>query len=365
MRQLTVRQSFFAAAGAFVLLLLIAAYVWRADIHQSFLDPGVPYQLYRPPPPPDYAQPTAWALIPAAPASPGPDEPAADVFFIHPTTYAGGRHWNAPEGVEEANQVLARVMLPNYAGPFRKVGRLFAPHYREASLYAHLTSREDALEARTFAYRDIEAAFRRYIESYNQNRPLVVVGVGQGGFLAQRLVRDALAADPKLAGRLVGLYLIDVAVPADFAPVPPCTAKGQPGCFVSYMARTQGERDRITERLRHSLVWSGREARLFRGDHPVCVNPVTGTLNGVSTQREHLGGVNASRLELDTRPAFLAHQVSARCHEGILEVSKPRSDSLRRIRGWMEGERARPFNLFYADLEADALARLEGWRKAH
>ena len=363
MRRLTFKQSLAGGLAAFVVLLIAAAYVWRADIHQSFLDPNVPFQLYEPPPAPDYAKAAAWALLPAQPAA--SDDPPADVFFIHPTTYAGGRHWNAPLGVEAADRVLNRVMLPNYAGPFQKVGRLFAPRYRQASLYAHLTAREDARDARAFAYRDIEAAFRTYLEHHNNGRPLVIVGVRQGGFLAQRLVRDVVAADRALRGRLVGLYLIDVSVQADFTALAPCTAKGQPGCFVGYLARTAGERDRIDERLRHSLVWRGSEARLFRDDRPVCVNPVTGTLNGASSEREHLGGVNASRLELDTRPAFLAHQVSARCQDGILEVSRPRSASLRRIRGWMEGERARPFNIFYADLEADALGRLESWLETH
>jgi len=363
MRRRTLKETLLLAGGALGLLLLIAAWIWRADIHQNFLDPGVPYQLYKPLPAPDYEAPGSWALIPRTPTTWGLQDAPADVFFIHPTTYNGGRHWNAPLGVAAADKLLTTVMLPNYAGGFAKAGRIFAPHYRQANLYAHLTVREDGREARAFAYNDVATAFRLYMAKYNRGRPLIIVGVEQGGFIAQRLVRDEAAQNPALMKRLVGVYLIGVAVPSDFAAVPPCTAKDQAGCFVGYLAHAQGEPNRIEEQLRHAVVWRGDQAELFQGSQPVCINPVTGTRDGVSDERQHLGGVNASGLELDTRPAFLAHQVSARCENGILQLSKPRSGALRRLRNWMEVERARPFNIFYADLEADALGRLNAWMR--
>ena len=55
-------------------------------------------------------------------------------------------------------------MLPNYAGPFVRVGRLFAPRYRQASLFAQLTLRDDARDAREFAYGDVRRAFDYYLD---------------------------------------------------------------------------------------------------------------------------------------------------------------------------------------------------------
>ena len=130
--------------GVLAVLLTVAAFIWREDILRTGLDPKVPYQTYRPAKAPDYAQRRAWALLPANPDKTSPGDPPADVFFVHPTTYDGGRHWNAPIRQDEAERSLQEVMLPNYAGPFVKVGRLFAPRYRQASLYTQLTLREDA-----------------------------------------------------------------------------------------------------------------------------------------------------------------------------------------------------------------------------
>ncbi len=103
-------------------------------------------------------------------------------------------------------------MIPNYAGPFAPVGRVFAPRYRQANLYSMLTLREDAREARAFAYDDILAAFEFYMKTYNKGRPFIIAGVEQGGPLADRLVRDAVTYDPSRLKRLVAVYAIETAV---------------------------------------------------------------------------------------------------------------------------------------------------------
>jgi hypothetical protein len=338
-----------------VALLLTAAWVWRADIHEALLDPGVPFQTYTPPPAPNYADLSGWDMLPANPADLGPGDPQVDIFFVHPTTFDGGREWNGPIGNRDANRLTRKIMLPNYAGPFRSVGRVFAPRYRQASLYTHITSRDDAREARAFAYRDVAAAFDLYLRTYNRGRPFIIVGVEQGGFLAERLLIDL---DPLTRQRLVAAYLIEAAVPKDSPPLAPCTQRKQAHCLVAWVSRVEGEADTLAERLRHSLIWSGDHAQLFGSRRPVCVDPVSGVAGGGASAKEHLGGVNASDLDWDARPAFLAHQVSTACREDILQVSRPRAPSLRPTGKWVEQQRARPFNLFYADLEADAQARL-------
>ena len=85
-------------------------------------------------------------------------------------------------------------MAPNYVGPFVSIGRVFAPRYRQASLYTLMTLRDDAREARRFAYGDVAQAFRYYVAHYNQGRPFVIVGVEQGGTLATRLIAEEVAA---------------------------------------------------------------------------------------------------------------------------------------------------------------------------
>ena len=152
--KLTARQWVGWIGFAMVFLLTAASAVWRGDILRAGLDPQVPFQTYQPPPAPDYGRPDAWALRDAR----APEAGAAAVFFVHSTTYDGGRHWNGPIGHPEADAWLRRVVLPNYAGPFALLGPVSAPRYRQGSLYTRLTLRDDAREARAFAFRDIAAA---------------------------------------------------------------------------------------------------------------------------------------------------------------------------------------------------------------
>jgi hypothetical protein len=347
-----------------VALVLIAVVRWRQDIVQTTIDPKRPFQVYHPPPAPDYHRRAAWALLPGDPSRWTSDDPPADVFFIHPTTFNGGKNWNGPIDDADANRVLTRLMLPNYAGPFARVGRLFAPRYRQASIYTTLTLKDDARDAREFAYGDVRRAFDTYLAAFNQRRPIVIVGVEQGGTLAERLIDDELAADPNLARRLAAAYLVDaVALQENYgprAPLPACSRRGQPRCVVGWTQSYAFDQADIRRTLERSLVW-GADGRLeeVKGRPILCVNPVLGyETSQAAPARLNRGAANATEMEWGARPAFLSRQVSARCADGILRVSAPSSPALRETGGWLERLKEPGFNLFYADIEADAQARV-------
>jgi hypothetical protein len=348
----------FTALGVLLFLALATVVFWD-DIMRTTLDPKAPFQTYKPPPPPDYAQRSAWHLMPTAPATATGDQPRADVFFVGPTTYNGGPNWNAPIGAALAGETFRRVMAPNYAGPFVRVGRIFAPKYRQASLYTQLTLREDAREARKFAYRDIAAAFDYYLSHDNGGRPFVLVGVEQGGTLAARLLSDRIAPDEALRERLAAAYLIATVVPADRPPIQPCMQRGQTGCLAAWSAVSTNENDRAQLILDRALVWNGAELDNLRGRPALCFNPLLGaTTDDPAPARLHQGAANATGLEWGARPAFLGRQVSAQCEGGVLYVSSPKSASLQRSGSWTDQRMVPGYNLFYLDLETDALARV-------
>ncbi len=375
---MTVKPRLWLSIGGGVLALLVVAAlaIWRDDILQALLDPQIPYSVYRPPAAPDYARADAW-LMPLPASAPtttppkAPPAPAADVFFIHPTTFDGGENWNGPIHDRGASDQLVRVMLPNYAAPFADAGRMFAPRYRQASLYTSLTLWVDALEARRFAYGDVRAAFRFYLDHYNQGRPFILVGVEQGGSLGARLLRDEIAADPSLRARLVAAYLIETIAPADEygrgAPVPACAARGQAGCVLAWTSVRWGDPLRAGRILSRSVVWNDRGQLVSLASRPaLCVNPLLGAATTVEAPaRLNLGAANATGLEWGTRPGFLVRQVSAQCSDGLLRVTRPRSDSLRPAGSWAMRLKVPGYNLFYADLQADAAARLAAWTAAH
>lgn len=358
---LTFRQWVGWIGFALVFVLSAAVAVWRGDILRAGLDPQVPFQTYTPPAAPDYASRAAWALLDAQAPGAGP----AAVFFVHSTTYDGGREWNAPIDDARADAYLRRVVLPNYAGPFALAGPVSAPRYRQASLYTRLTLREDAREARAFAYRDIAAAYDAWVARQPEG-PIVLAGVEQGGDLVARLLRDKVADDPRARERLVAAYLIDAIVTPDSLPAatPPCTARAQAGCVVAFSP--VGERDdgEARRRLRRALVWDadGRLTELD-GRRPICVNPLAGSTSAtLASARLNAGATNATGLEWGARPALMAREVSAQCRNGLLRHFEPNSESFRETGSWADRRKARPYNLFYGDLERDVLARLGAWR---
>ena len=353
-------------AGATVLaLVLVAAMVFRDDVLRASLDPRTPFQTYRPPAAPDYARRASWALLPSQPDRPSSADPIADVFFIHPTTYNGGEEWNGPIDYGRSVRELSEVMLPNYAGPFLRVGRVFAPRYRQASLYAMVSQRDDAREARSFAYGDVRAAFHQFLDRFNRGRPFIVVGVEQGGSLAARLVRDEIAGDPALASRMAAAYLIQTLVPAnDYGPkamIPACERRDESHCVVAFMPAPAGRMGEGRRMLRRALAWGlGGELEALGDRQALCVNPMLGAeTDAKASERDNIGAANATDLEWGVRPPFLPHQVSAQCVGGLLWTTRPRSAMLKPAGGWVERLKAPGFNPFYADLEADARARLD------
>ena len=343
---------------------LVAAFVFRDQILRASLDPRQPFQTYRPPPPPDYASRMGWALLPADPAHPGAQDGAVDVFFVHPTTYNGGEQWNGPIAYQRAARQLANVMLPNYAGPFARVGRVFAPRYRQASVYAMASLREDALDARRFAYGDVKAAFDTWLGRYSAGRPFILVGVEQGGSLAALLLRGEIAARPDLKRRLLAAYLLQTVVPADeygpTAAVPACAARAQAHCVVAYMQVREGRQGTARRILGRALGWNAEgELAPLGTRQPLCVNPLLGArTDALAPRRDNLGAANATDLEWGARPGYLPHEVSAQCRDGLLWVSRATSPTLKAVGGWAERQKPAGYNLFYADLEADARERV-------
>lgn len=360
--QLTLKQWVTAGLLGLLFVVILAAFIWRDDILSTALDPKQPFQTYQPPRAPNYRDRASWALSGSGPG-------AVDVFFIAPTTYDGGRHWNGPIDDPQAERMLQRVMIPNYAGPFLRVGRLFLPRYRQASLYSQMSLREDARESRLFAYGDILQAFDVWRATVGPSRPFILAGVEQGGFLANRLLIDRIARNPTLRGDLVAVYIIQSATLASEhgpdAAIPACRQRNQSGCIVAWLGAFD-DLD-VGDTLARNLVWQANgNLDLLHGRPLLCVNPMTGNeLIRAAPARANLGAVNATGLEWGARPAFSRGLVSARCDGGLLRISRPNSGSFRPAGSWADRSKVAPYNLFFADLEADALARRSAWQRAN
>lgn len=349
-----------ACFGAF---LTFAFFYLQNDLHRGLLDPKIPFQVYTPPPAPDYRKAESWYLDPAI-ANYYADPRKVDVFFVHATSYDGGRNWLGAIDSHAASEDVERIQLPNYAAPFAVMGDIYAPKYRQASLYTQLTLREDASEARQFAYGDVERAFREFLRTRRGGRGFMLVGVEQGGLLSERLLHDVIATDPRLKAQLVAAYLLETLTPADLytgsgAEFPACLDRAQTGCVVSYVSVDGGRPDKALQVLQKSVYWdsSGNLAPVG-SQKALCVNPLTGGLTENNVDARHaLGATNATGLEWGIEPAVVTRKVSAHCLGGLLFVDKPKSASFDDGGTWEEQRKINPYNLFYGDLQADMQSR--------
>jgi len=357
--RLTLRQTIGWVGIGFILLIAAAVAIWQGDILEASLDPKVPFQTYTPPSDPDYGSADAWAMRDVRVAGAG----SAAVFFVHSTTFNGGRDWNSPIGDRDADTYLERVVIPNYAGPFARAGSISVPRYRQASLYTRLTLRDDARDARAFAFRDVSAAFDAWLVAH-PDEPIVLVGVEQGADLAERLLHDRFGDDPTLKRRLVAAYLVEGLVPVSrFTGIPLCRSREQVGCALAWRGVRSDDAGAGPRLVRRALTWDRFGALVSTEDAPLaCVNPITGSVDEPSaTMRQSRGATNATNLEWGARPAFQSRIVSAECRDGVLRHSQPQAESFRDRGSWADLRKIDAYNLFYADIEFDVAERLAHW----
>ncbi|MEM7730288.1 MAG: DUF3089 domain-containing protein [Pseudomonadota bacterium] len=356
-----------AALSVMALLAVIAALVWfyRDDIFQTIQDPRQPFQTYDPPDAPDYALAESWLSLPDLDVDPFMLDEQGDVFVVVPSVYRGGEHYVLPSDDLRRKSKLERIVRPNYVTPYGDAGRLFAPFYRQASLYSYMTTREDARLAQDFAYQDVRRAFEVFLTHSPPERPLVLVGHNQGAAHLIRLLQDYFGPESDLRARLAVAYVIDYPVPLDLfdaslSGLVPCESADDTNCVAAFGTFMPGETviaERFTDRL---LVHDGEAYTSVAGRPVLCINPLNWSREeGYVPERFHLGGVAAEGLEPDIRPAARPNQVGAACDDGILRVDRPRSRSLRRPMQVGAKFRTLPSNLFYEDLKQNAVTRVE------
>ena len=122
--------------------LLFASFVYFNGPDHEF-DPALAV------PAPDYADELNWAALPSKideadvlPIGVMPEfeqgSAPVDVLFLHPTGYLSGESWNSPMEIDSVTEENTRWMLANQASQFNGCCNVYAPRYREASIFAYL-----------------------------------------------------------------------------------------------------------------------------------------------------------------------------------------------------------------------------------
>ena len=330
-----------------------------------------------PVPSPNYSEAASWALYgktngveapdtstgqgqgPEVPNGSSPNARSVSVFFIHPTGYFRGEHWNSPLQPNSAASHNRRWMMANMASVFSDFA-VYAPKYREATIYAFFDMEdEDGRAALDRAYHDVRAAFDAFIER-NSGRPYILAGHSQGSLHGIRLLRE-IETGP-YAQQLVAAYLAggtQQSMTKDLL-TPLCAGAGQTGCYVAWST--------------YGASYEASEEDLL--DPFVCVNPISWQMNGSAQRVRHkgmlpeVGAVSFRVIGEDTVPfdalpshaAPLAAYTGARCDQGLLRVRIPNPSD---FKPFTPGDYHNyDYSLFHADVKANAHYRVQQYLAA-
>lgn len=364
--------------GVFVVVLLAAfSAIGGWGVLASMRKPSTPYDARQLPPPPDYANASAWLAQPgraglerSTPPGMTPvteaDAPA-DVFFVHPTTFHGSPVWVAPFDASDEAAPLNGAVLLEQVSVFNGCCRLYAPRYRQATL-AGL----NIPAAMDVAYADVATAFSYYIAHLNQGRPFILASHSQGTAHAIRLLQEEILGKP-VKERMVAAYLIGGYVPDTFGELglPICDAPRQTGCVLSYNTSQVGRSGTRMIIDNKSYWWRG-VLKTSGQARAVCVNPLTWSQQGSAPASANGGSlpfpVAPYGHEPKTLPALVSHLTGAVCHNGLLDVDVPLSapsgfiDHLSLIFG---SYHLNDYGFFYDALRRNAGDRIDAWREAH
>jgi hypothetical protein len=359
-----------------VLAGTLALRLWPGNLSRLAFVPRAEFQAQAPLAANVYEDPAMWISRPGIGASDPAlwnpqgleedgDALGAAVFFVHPTSYFGTGHWNAPLDDAEARG-RAEIFVRGMASPFNKSVNVWAPRYRQAAFGAFLTNKPEASQALDAAYGDIAKAFDYFLASVRPETPLVLAGHSQGALLLMRLLHERVGAqgrDGPLARRIAAAYLIGwpISLAHDVPAIglPPCARPDQAGCLVSWLSYAEPAETRDAEETyARSLGLDGQP----RGDSQIlCTNPLTGAIGGEAPATANLGTLvpDAQLKEGSLVPAMVPANCGAR---GYLSIGAPPELGPYVLPG--NNYHVYDIPLFWANLRADVKRRVSAWRPA-
>lgn len=323
-----------------VALLGAASFVYRDEIAMLLafnkLKPAQPFSTASTPASPDYSQQGSWAALPdredsadalvAIGVMDQQENAAVDVFFVHPTTYFGTANWNQPLDNKQVNQLTDLFVMRGQAAAFNSCCKIYAPRYRQATIYSFLDKSGSGPAALQVAYSDVERAFEYFLQNFSKGRPFILASHSQGSMHLRTLLEKHMTT-VSMRNRLVAAYAIGFGLDAgelakSVPDVPICQSAEQTGCIVSWNAVGP----EVTQYVDTSKN--------------ICVNPLTWKTDGAHADVSlNLGGVaypgrfagslgdlkELPQEYIDAKPIVEPGVADAQCVDGMLLVREIRS----------------------------------------
>jgi len=359
------------AAGA-------AAFLYRDEIGMMMafnrLKPEHSFAAAPPPLAPDYSLAASWGALPdradaadVVPNAEVQDRQATaevDVFFVHPTTFFGTAGWNQSLDDTSTNQLTDTFVLRGQASVFNGCCRIYAPRYRQATIYSFMDGSGSGKAALQLAYEDVERAFDYFIEHYNQGRPFILASHSQGSVHVRTLLERRITGTA-LRERLVAAYPIGFGINREemakaVPDVPVCESAEQIGCVVTWNAVGP-----------HAQAWGDTRKN-------ICVNPLTWRADGAAAAASlNLGGVayrgtfegtladvkGVPQDFIDAKPVLETGVADAQCVDGMLLVKEIHSQNYAARPMGKDNYHIYDYNLFHMNMRKNVEQRVDAYLK--
>lgn len=330
----------------------------------------------------DYSKNSSWAalplmkdeadMIPEGESGIDQNNSPVDVFFVHPTGYLKGDYWTDPLEEKSATMENTQWMMANQASAYNGCCSVYAPHYRQASIYSYFGSDELRAEVHNFVYQDVKKSFEYFIENFSNGRPFIIASHSQGTHHSIRLLAEEIDSSD-LYPRMVGAYIIGGMIAKDrmssMENIGVCESAEQLGCLVHWDTM--------------NVAQINKDMPLYSNN--ICVNPISWKNEGsLSELQDAKGAVPVSGefvLEFsgDDGPtdqiftpleAPLKKYVQAQCKDGALFASDQTGTRFQTFSGSGGNYHGLDYALFYMDIRENAklkvsthLNSLEGQQK--
>ena len=324
-----------------VLMLALAAIIGSGNgslIGQTwaimFGGPSLPFDTSNAVSPPDYSESSNWAALPEiqgiediTPAGVSntviQGQSPVDVFFIHPTGLLQGKDWVSSLDPNSATMENTKWMMANQASAYNGCCNIYAPRYRQASLFVYLKDPSVREEGLAFAYQDVARAFDYFLENHNHGRPFIIASHSQGTHHATTLLQERIAGT-ELARRMVAAYTIGGSTPQSAVDamegIEVCDGATELGCVIHW------------DTFNESFI----DQSVSESQGNVCVNPLSWRVNGgLADKSLHKGGVEeagsfqislggddvATGIIFNSLGEPIPNALQAQCKGGILYVT--------------------------------------------
>ena len=162
----------------------------------------------------DYSNPNNWM------AAPGNADKTIDVFYLYPSAWNGTGSGKTYSDIDDAQmREKAQEILGRTQGMFDHIANIYAPYYRQADAAATLGMSLDGVEniMRAAPGEDAQAAFKYYLEHYNQGRPFILVSHSQGSSAMKvGVIETVFLQEPALLSRMIAAYTIGWTFTSDY-----------------------------------------------------------------------------------------------------------------------------------------------------